>query len=230
MTRHVLPLILATGLMFSPAAAAHPDLMAQIERLDQQLQAEPDNVELLLRRGDLHRRHQDYAAAIRDFAAARVLAADCAQLDFLEGRLALELGDYRTAATLLDRYLTLHPNDAVGWRLRGESALGLGEPSAPADFQRAIDTSQAPSPDLYRQWILALVANQDATGALDAVDAGLARFGPEVTLLGLGTDLALAQGDKQRAQAYLDRLPAGLERLAPWSGRQRALSDPARAP
>ena len=214
--------MLAAGVSFTPAALAHPDLLAQIERLDQQLLVEPHNVELLIRRGDLYRRHEDYPAAARDFDTARALAAAHPQLDFYQGRLALQQGDYESAATYLDRHLAGHPDDPVGWRLRGETALGHGDTSAAAHFERAVRFSNAPSPELYRQWVLALLDSGATAAALQAVDQALGQLGAEVTLLGLGTDIALATQDTARAETYLERLPAGLAGLAPWPDRLRA--------
>lgn len=221
--RRAAPLILVSGMLLAPAALSHPDLLAQIERLDEQVQAEPENPELLIRRGDLYRRHEDHAAAARDFRAARKLAPDHPELDFYQGRLALESGDYQSAAGLLDRYLAAHPRHAVGWRLRAQTALARGEASAAAGFERAIRFSQAPSPELYRQWVLALLAAGDKSGALKAVDLGLGQLGVEVSLLGFGADVALTERDAKRAGSYLKRLPMGLERLTPWSDRLGAV-------
>lgn len=217
------PFILAAGVLFTPAALAHPDLLAQIERLDEQVQAEPENSELLIRRGDLYRRHEDYAAAARDFRAARVLSPGHPELDFYQGRLALETGDFQSAAGLLDHYLAAHPHHPVGWRLRGETAMAQGDASAAANFERAIRFSQAASPELYRQWVLALLTAGDKSGALKAIDLGLGQLGVEVSLLGFGADVALTERDAERAGSYLKRLPVGLERLAPWSDRLGAV-------
>jgi len=215
--------VLAAGVLLTPAVPAHPDLLAQIERLDEQLQAEPGNPELLIRRGDLYRRHDDFAAAARDFEAARILAPGHPELDFYQGHLALQTGDLQAAAEFLDRYLASHPQHPVGWRLRGETALEQRDASAPADFEHAIRFSEAPSPELFRQWVLALLTVGDATAALEAVDLGLTRLGAEVTLLGFGADIALTRGDSGRAGRYLKLLPAGLERLTTWSDRFRAV-------
>lgn len=215
-------LIVAAALLAATAARAHPDLLAQIERLDAQIRAQPDRADLLIHRGDLHRRHEDFAAAAQDFEAARALAPDDPELDFHQGRLALEAGDPEAAGRYLDRYLAARPRDPVAWRLRAETALRRGEGSAAAGFERAIRHSGSPSPALYRQWVLALLATGDHAAALTAVDEGLERFGAEVSLLGLGADTALAELDPARAQFYLERLPMGLRGISPWDERLTA--------
>jgi len=214
-------LVAAAGLMLAAVALAHPDLLAQIERLDEQIRAEPDRTDLLIRRGDLYRRHEDFAAAVRDFEAARALAPGNPELDFHQGRLALDAGDPEGAARLLDRYLGGRPEDPVAWRLRAEAAVARGEDSAAA-FERAIRLGPSPSPALYRQWVLSLLAAGDRRAALAAVDDGLERLGAAVLLLGLGADTALAELDAARAQSYLERLPDGLQRISPWAERQVA--------
>lgn len=212
-------LILAAGLLAATAAQTHPDLLEQIQRLDAQIRAQPDRADLLIRRGDLHRRHEDFAAAGRDFEAARALAPADPELDFHQGRLALEAGDPAAAGHYLDGYLAARPQDAVAWRLRAETALRRGEDSAAAGFERAVRFSESPSPALYRQWVLSLLAEDDRPAALAAVDGGLDRFGAEVSLLGLGADTALAGLDAARARFYLERLTPGLRRISPWAER-----------
>ena len=212
--------LVAAGLLLAPAAFAHPDLIAQINGLSERIQAEPENVEWLIRRGDLHRRHEDYAAAAQDFEAARTLEPDHPEIDFYQGRLARETANFAAAARSLDRYLAANPQHPSAWRLRAETALGQGESCRAADaFESAVRYSKAPSPALFRQWVLALLAAGDRPRALAAVDAGLERVGVEVSLLGLGADTALADRDAGRAHSYLNRLPAGLASRPPWSQR-----------
>jgi tetratricopeptide (TPR) repeat protein len=218
--RSAVAVILAAGVLLIPEVFAHSDLVAQIERLDDQIQAEPENAEWLIRRGDLHRRHEDYAVAARDFEAARALAPDHSEIDFYQGRLGLEAGDFEAAARYLDRYLGSNPQHPGAWRLRAETAQGQGDNCLAAEaLERAVRFSDAPSPALYREWVLALLSAGDRQGALESVDAGLERLGVEVSLLGLGSDAALADRDAGRAQAYLKRLPAGLVGRPPWSER-----------
>jgi len=212
--------MLAIGAPGVPTAGAHPDLLAQIEQLGLQIQAEPGNPEWRIRRGDLYRRHEDYAAAALDFQAARALAPDHEELDFYQGRLALETGDQASAGAYLDRYLQRHPQHPVAWRLRAESLARQGDaPAAAVGYGNAIRFSDAPSPALYREWVLALIVSGDRPAALDAVDQGLDRLGAEVSLLGLGADVALVERQPTRAADYLAELPEGLRRRAPWRDR-----------
>jgi hypothetical protein len=59
--------------------------------------------------------------------------------------------------------------------------------------------------------------------ALAAVDAGLEQLPGEINLIGLGTDISLAQGQQAVAERYLSRLPPALLRVERWERRaQRA--------
>ncbi|MDX1459680.1 MAG: tetratricopeptide repeat protein [Xanthomonadales bacterium] len=201
--------------------------MAQIDRLSDELEAQPRNADLLLRRGDLHRRHLDHESASRDFARAARFQPDHPLLDLYRGRLALEMNDSRRAVRLLDRYASRNPEHALGWRLLGEALTARGEHAKAADrYRLAIEATDTPSPDLYRMQVLNLLASgaEDARPlAFSVIESGLDRFGVEVTLLGLGLDVALARGDLASARGLADSVPEALWSLPVWADRQALL-------
>jgi tetratricopeptide (TPR) repeat protein len=201
---------------------AHPDLLAQIEILDQRLAQDPEDVELLLQRGDLYRRHEDYASADRDFKAARKVEPDHQMLDFYQGRLLFETGHSEAAGIPLERYLNSRPDHAKAWILMGKINLSLSEfTQAADDFGQAITHSQAASPDLYRlkTWSEVAAGRDYWPTALATVDIGLQHFITEISLLGAGTDISLAAGKPETAKRYLSAIPPGLLRLAQWANR-----------
>jgi tetratricopeptide (TPR) repeat protein len=212
-------------------AWSHPDLEAQIEDLTAKLQQQPADPGLLAQRGDLYRRHADYIAATQDFATARAIRPEFPELDFYQGRLRLETGDAAAAEGLFTHYLASHPEHAGAWALRGQARLGLEQAEAAAeDYAQAIRRSTNPSPSLYRLQILALVAagEEHWRAARQVVDAGLERFPREVSLLGLGTDIALAENFPVIATSYIETLPAALIELDRWQSRlelRRCLSE-----
>jgi tetratricopeptide (TPR) repeat protein len=223
-------MVLAAGVVTQ--ARAHPDLLAQIEILGDRLRADPANAQLLLQRGDLYRRHQDYKAAGRDLAAARRATPEDPLLDLYEGRLHLEMGDAEKAASLLERYLSREPEHALAWRLHGEALATAGRfQSAVASFGSAISFSAHPGPELFQWQVMTLLAARGpSSDAFVVIDSGLKRFGLEVTLLGLGVDLALSEGATEQAEAYFALVPEGLVKLPTWQARLEALKcvrDPA---
>ena len=133
-----LPLVF-TLILQASMALGHPDLVLQIEALDKQIASDPENAELLCKRGDLHRRHQDFEAAANDFRAARATEPNYAPIDFLEGELMLDVGKPELAEHLLSRYLVTRPGHAFAWVLRGKAFIRLGKPEMAAnDFTTAI--------------------------------------------------------------------------------------------
>ncbi len=202
-------------------------MLLQIENLDTRLLAEPGNAELLTLRGDLYRRHADYAAAARDFAAARTIQPEYPLLDFYEGQLLLETGEPGAAEQHLDRYLLHHPQHAGAWILRAEIHLAQGEAEeAASDYAMAIGHADHATPALYRDWALALVAagTTQWSPARNVVDIALEQFPRDVSLLALGADIALAENRPDLAASYVDRLPEPMMRLPRWQARSEAMN------
>jgi tetratricopeptide (TPR) repeat protein len=222
----MIDLLRLTALIFlstlSVDVFAHPDLMLQIESLDIQLESNPTDTELLLNRGDLYRRHGNYAAAAEDFAKARKVSPDYSLLDFYAGRLLLDSGDAKAAELHFEKHLSVHPEHAKAWSLRGETNIRLNQPELAAGyFANAIFHAQSPSPALYRSQILSLlsVGQTRWEEAGELTDQGLKHFGLEVSLLGLGIDIALASNQPLKAMQYLESLPAALGALSQWQIR-----------
>lgn len=214
--------IAAVLLIAANSALGHPDLIQQIKALDEQLATDPENVELLCKRGDLHRRHEDFKSAERDFKLARAADPDHAAIDFLEAELLLDMGQPEPAEKMLSRYLSLLPGHGYAWVLRGKAYIRLGKPaSAAQDFASAIRVSPRPSPEVYRLQIMSLAAggSDHIDETLKAVDTGLDRFPYEVNLLGIGVDIALAANRVEHARKYLANLPGKLDALPQWAAR-----------
>jgi len=213
-------LIYLSTLPFS--VLSHPDLLLQIEALDVQIEAQPGDTELLIKRGDLYRRHENYPAAAQDFATARKTSPDYELLDFYEGHLSFDIGDSAAAENHLKKYLKNHPDQSKAWALRGKANVRLYQAeSAAGYFAQAIQNTQTPSPTLYRSQILSLASSGDSKWdeARMVVDQGLQYFGLEVSLLGLGIDISLAGNQPAMAKQYLDSLPEALRDLPQWGTR-----------
>ena len=106
--------------------------------------------------------------------------------------------------------------------LRSQALLLLDRPiEAAEDLGRAIELAENPSPALYRDQALALIAAGEThwPEADSVIRGGLQRFPMEISLLGLGTDLALARDDTASATAFINELPAALQQLPEWQKR-----------
>jgi tetratricopeptide (TPR) repeat protein len=207
--------------------SGHPDLDLQIEEISRQILQTPSNVDLYLKRGDLFRRHNDWLNSAQDFSKVRELEPDQAQIDWYEGRLEVNAGRWAEGDKLLSRFLESNEKHSSAYHTRGWARWQLGRPQVAAhDYASAIFNSKRPAPALYRS----LVITQFASGgdllaqSRATVDAGLQKFPGEVSLLGLGVDLALADENPDQAARYLGTLSPGLLKLPQWTFRQAVLS------
>ena len=107
---------------------AHQDLLLQIEQLDKQISKDPQNTELLIRRGDLYRRHGDWNAAEIDFQRVRKLSPDHTSIDWYEGRLLVTSGQNEKGIVLLTRLLEQDDHHSGAYRVRAEARWNLQQP------------------------------------------------------------------------------------------------------
>lgn len=214
------PLLLVIVLV--PRAWSHADLELQIEELTLQLARQPDNVEWLLKRGDLQRRHESYGLARKDFKRVREIQPDNKTLDWFEGRLEVESGRAEIGVKFLNRFLLANSDHGMALQNRAQAHLLLHQPLLAArDFQRVIHISDKPAPSLYSSNARALVdaGPEYFSEAMAVVRVGLEKFPGEVSLTGLGTDIALAMSDVETARGLINTLPAAILRLPQWKAR-----------
>jgi len=209
-----------------PAAHAHPDLLLQIEGLTEQLERQPDNVELLLKRGDLQRRHESRVLARADFNRVREIQPDNTSIDWFEGRLEIEAGRPDEGVQFLNRFLLNNPGHAIALQNRAQGYLLLQRPLLAAqDFNAVIRASDRPAPSLFSANALALVeAGADHfSSAMRVVRKGLEQFPSEIRLTAIGVDISLAQSNTDMASKLIGQLPAPIQQLPQWQTRNALL-------
>ena len=91
-------LVLATA-----SALAHGDLHLQIEDATKLIAQQPGNADLYLKRGELHRAHQDWDAAQADYDFAFNLKPSLAVIDLARGKMFLEANWPLSALVALDQ-------------------------------------------------------------------------------------------------------------------------------
>jgi tetratricopeptide (TPR) repeat protein len=213
--------IAALALAVATTAVAHGPLLEQIEAVTAQIEQDPSAARLYLRRGELHRIHEDWDAAIADYDRAAALAPADDTIDFLRGRALLEAGRAVAARVVLDRYLALHPDHAEARVARARALAALGQfRAAAADYTRAIDRLPRPDPDLYLERARAELAAQEIRSALAGLDAGMARLGPVPALQMLAIELELKLGRVDAALARLEKAAAQSPRKETWLARR----------
>ena len=138
---------------------AHGDLHEQIEAVTAQIAKEPGNAELLLKRAELHRAHEEWAAALADYDRVDLLAPGRTSLG--RGLVLLAQGKAREALAPLDECLHARPGHLEALVARGRARVQLRElAGAVADFDRAIELSRVFDPDVFLERARALTADE----------------------------------------------------------------------
>lgn len=214
-------------LLVCPVVYAHSDLEVQIDEISRQLVLSPDDPELLLRRGDLQRRHENWDLARADYSKVREVQPDNSSVDWFEGRMEVEAGRPQVGVELLNRYLLSQPQQVIALQNRAQGYLLLDQGLLAArDYQTVIQVSDNPAPTLFSANALAFAAAgvDYFPDAMIVAQQGLAKFPGEMSLTEIATDLSLAQADTDRANLLLSELPESIQQLPQWQFRI-ALSD-----
>lgn len=205
---------------------AHGPLHGQISELDAQLEQQPANAELLLRRADLHRLDGNATAAMADLTVVEKITPVLEGLWWVRGRLLVEQQRPEAALVDLTRWLERYPRHegalTVRARVREQTQDFAG---AVVDYTHAIAAADNPGPDLF----LARARAQRQQGpehfeaALCGLDEGIARLGNLVTLQLEAIELERALARTDGALARLDVLIRQAARKESWHARRAEL-------
>lgn len=200
-----------------PASFAHEGLEEAIEIVTAQIEAAPGKAWLYFQRGELHRAHRDWLPAAADYDRAETLDPQLAIVDLGRGEMLRAQRQHTAAREALERFVARAPADPHGYAARARVWSDLGQPqSAAEDYARAIERSARPLPELYLAWSGALTAAGRNSEALGAVNAGITKLGPAVTLVLAAIDLEVALGRTGDALARLDAFMATQARKERW--------------
>lgn len=209
-------------LLGSVPAQGHGDDAQLIEALTVALTRAPDP-DLYIRRGELLRHHQEWTKAEADFVAAARLAPELTTLDYFRARNWLEAAEPQRAQSLIERYVAASPEEPEGWFLRGDVHAALGEPGpGAAHYAEGLARARSPRPEhfLRRARFLASSSTFTAAEVIAALDEGIARLGPVISLVEYALELELERknypGALERVSAALLRAP----RREAWLVRQ----------
>jgi tetratricopeptide (TPR) repeat protein len=225
--------VLSVVLLLPATVTAHGDLHEQIAAMTQRIEQAPSRAELYVRRGQLHRVHREWDAALADYAQAARLDPELTVVEFLRGVVLLDAGRPTAARAALDRFLARRPDHAEAHAARARAHLSLGEPlAASRDFSQAIALLPQPRPEYYLERAQALVSAGDAhlDDALRGLDEGLDRLGRLVTLQLYAVDLELARARPAAALARLDSMLSGPASNPAWLVRRAEILERAGRP
>jgi len=208
----------------SPSLLAHGDMHQQIVDVTKEIEKNPTNVvDLYVKRGELHRYHQDWDSAQADYDRALTLNPKLEIVDFVRGRMYLEANWLQSAKVALDRFLTRQTNhvDALITRARTLTRLDRRLEAA-QDYTRAIGFMTESRPELYFERAQAL-AGEGAPYLKEAIaglDEGIAKLGPLITLQLCAIDIQVEHKDYAPAIARLDQIIAKAPRKETWFARK----------
>ncbi len=197
-------------------ALAHGTLHDQIAGLDRRIAERPRDAELYLKRGDLKRRHRDWAASLADLDRAAALDPRLFEVHHARSRTLLDSDRPADAEAALKRYLAALPEEpgsrerrASALLLRGAANRRLGRPADAAGYYRAaVDLATRPGPQAFLDCARAFDAAgaEHTEAALGCLDDGLKRLGPVVSLARFAIELDVRGKHYNRALERLDRL------------------------
>jgi predicted Zn-dependent protease len=202
---------------------AHGDLHEQIKQVTDQIAKDPKNAELYLKRGELHRAHQEWDQAQADYDRAVSLDPGLFPVDFARGRMFLEAGWPWSAKVSLDRFLRRQTNhvEALATRARALVKLQL-RLDAVRDYTAAIKYASTGRPELYIERAQALASEGDAhfAEALRGLDEGMQKMGSLVTLQLYAIDVELKRKNVDAALQRLDKIAEQSPRKETWLARR----------
>ena len=205
-------------------AAAHGPIHEQIALFTKRIQQDPQDATLYLRRGELHGLHEDWDAAWSDFDKATELSPDLTAVDLARGKTLLHALQFRQAQEALDLFLARHQEHPEALLTRARALLELGGAAASArDYGRAIaglEKLGQSKPEHYLEWTRSFAEVADREHALRALDHGIARLGPIVSLQLPAIDWELTRGQYDAALARLETVSAQSPRVEPWLVRR----------
>jgi predicted Zn-dependent protease len=204
-------------------AFAHGDLHEQIAKLTAQIEKTPGSAELYLKRAELHRLHEDWAAAEADYARAEQLAPNAGAIHLGRGKMLLAAGRFDDARAELDKFLAGQPDDIDGLVTRARIERKREKPLVAAgDFARAVALAPRSEPEVFLECAQALAAAGDdhLADALRCLDDGTSKLGNLPSLGLYAIELERSRKNFDAALARLDKLSATSPRKEAWLERR----------
>ena len=208
----------------------HADVELRIGALSEQISQHPEDAALYLRRGNLHREHRDWDAALADYDRAETLRPGWSDLLYHRGLLWLAADRPEQALSLLDAFVAQVPDQPRAYQARAEAKVRLGRTDeAVRDYTLAIDLDPDPRPDVYlvRAKLLLEQEPPHLDEALAGLDQAAARFGTLPNLTELAIQAELAAGRYDAALGRLDALGSTVASNPAWLAKRAEILEAA---
>lgn len=203
--------------------AAHGDLDLRIAELDAELAVTPNDSDVLRRRAELHRQHEDWNAALADLDQAARLAPKPIDDAYARGCILRAAGRPEAALLDLNLCLIMQPTHVLAQIEAAGAAADSGDWATAATHW---DTCWDRLNPLRPQQVLdsAHAHRLQPGGSPDAelivLQSGLDRLGPLPVLITAAVDAALAAKDPRQALVYCRGARSQAKRPETWLARE----------
>lgn len=210
--------LLLSLLITSSAVWSHGDVHHRLRQLSRQIDRDPENIDLLLKRGEMYlvERHGDEAFA--EFNRVLALAPQRHEVWFLLAKSQMLLNHHDQALASVDQYLQKADNDASrrrGQLLKGEILSVAGHWQAAGNaYLQAIELSNPVEPDSVLFAVAAFRQGGNIDQALAVLQTGIERLGPLAALHEQALELEMLSGRYDAALRRVEEMLAGNQRLA----------------
>ena len=198
-----------------PSLFAHGAVHEQIVALTREMEKNPKDGELYLRRAELYRVHRSWDEALADYDEAARLNPELQGVHLGRAKMLLEADWPKSASRSADLFLQKMPNHPEGLVIRARSRVKMKEYQAAADdYALAIKQPYGDKPENFieRAQALDLAFPDNPDKAIDALEEGIAKLGPLVTLQLPAIDLEVKSGRFDSALKRVDTLMKGTPR------------------
>jgi tetratricopeptide (TPR) repeat protein len=192
-------------MLLHASAISHPGASSAIDHYTHEIEHQPDEQSLYIRRGIAYSSDGQYDKALTDFKQAEKLGAPIV-VGFDLGVLYYRRGEFDMAKAYFDTYLDTFPDHAACLEYRARLLRDMGDTKGSvADFQRVFELQQRPNPGHY----VSVAGMLEASGpkgiarALAILDGGNAKLGITPQLQQCAIRLELLRG---RADLAIKRL------------------------
>jgi hypothetical protein len=187
--------------------AAHPGVHEELREMDELPHQE--TARYFVQRGELHRLEHEFADARANYDRAARIDPDYPPLALARAAVLLDTGDPAACDAALVRFLDTHPLDTEALELRSRARAGLARfEEAAADLATLSREADRVTPDLYHQQASWLIAAGPAhwDEALEALEQGIERLGPIVSLETDAAEVESRLGRFEDARRRVDRM------------------------
>lgn len=195
-----------------------------LETLDRQIELTPADASLWFQRAHFLVLDGKWNEAAADCAETDRLAPGRFATDRVRGELLAAQGKHDESKALLDRFISVHPDDGLARAARARLFLKMKPVEAAlADFQSALALMPEALPAFYQEVASVLAENGRPAEALGILQAGLARHTGNPALNQQALALEVVTGDFSAALVRLDELQKTAPRPESWMARRAVL-------